>query len=403
MRRRLAAVLLGALVAAHAAEPNLAGAQEKPPRRPKLAAGADTNSARAYYDVAIQILQSDPEKAADALFWSTRLEPTWAEAYYARRVALLLEDKRRLRAYWAGDRRTIESKDIRRIDSLFYRALTLNPFVSQVLDRQLFEAVADDIAREYERAGAGNTTEIRYLIDREMQKASPAMKGWLAYGDGRFAEAASWYAQAIREDKRNEPLRLDRARVLYQMNEPDSALADLKLAIEDMRKRDKKDLIYVYQSKALAEHSVAMVNIRLGHTDAAREAFGRALQEDLSYAPAHMQLAYMSLEAKDTASALTEMELAAQLQGSDAATHYIYGFMLAAAAKLGPAEAEFRKAIAIDEDYAAPRFYLGKILDGAGKRSEALEQFRSFLGHAAKTDARRDEAQQYIAILDKRN
>jgi tetratricopeptide (TPR) repeat protein len=365
-----------------------------------MPAGADTNSARVFYDFAMSNLRKDPEKAADALYWSTRLEPTWADAYYARRIALLLSNRRRLRSYWSGDRRTIESKEIRQIDSLFYRALTLNPFVSQTLDRQLFEAIADDISEEYERAGAGNTAEIRFYIDREMQKAPTAMKAWLAYGDGRFEEAATLYAAAIKEDKRNEPLRLERARVLYQMNRLDSALAELKLATEDLRKRDKKDLVFVYQSKALAEHSMAIVNERLGNGDAARDAFGRALQEDLSYAPAHVQLAYMALETKDTTTALTEMELAAQLSPNDAAIHFIYGFALIASNKFAPAEAEFRKAVAANTDYAGPHFFLGRILEMAGKKPEALAEFRAYMAHAAKTDPRHAEAEEYIAMLD---
>jgi tetratricopeptide (TPR) repeat protein len=381
--------------------PRIGSAQsDKSPRRPKMPAGADTNSARVFYDFAMSNLRKDPEKAADALYWSTRLEPTWADAYYARRIALLLSNRRRLRSYWSGDRRTIESKEIRQIDSLFYRALTLNPFVSQTLDRQLFEAIADDISEEYERAGAGNTAEIRFYIDREMQKAPTAMKAWLAYGDGRFEEAATLYAAAIKEDKRNEPLRLERARVLYQMNRLDSALAELKLATEDLRKRDKKDLVFVYQSKALAEHSMAIVNERLGNGDAARDAFGRALQEDLSYAPAHMQLAYMALETKDTTTALTEMELAAQLSPNDAAIHFIYGFALIASNKFAPAEAEFRKAVAANTDYAGPHFFLGRILEMAGKKPEALAEFRAYMAHAAKTDPRHAEAEEYIAMLD---
>ena len=396
MRRRLAiAVSLSLLVASSA----VFAQSEKAPRRPKLPTGADTNNAHVYYEYALANLQREPEKAADALYWSTRLEPTWADAFYARRVALLLADPRRLRSYWAGDRRTIQSDDIRRIDSLFYHALTLNPFVSQTLDRQLFEAVAENIALQYERAGAGNSTEIRYAIDREMQSASPAMKGWLAYGDGRFAEALMYYAEAIKGDKRNEPLRVDRARVLYQLNQPDSALSELKLAVEDMRKRDKKDLIYVYQSKALAEHSIAVVQQRLGNDAAAREAFGRALQEDLSYYPAHMQLAFMSLEAKDTTAALTEMELAVQLRGDDAVAHYLYGFTLAATGKATEAEPELRKSIALNPVYAAPRFTLAEVLERTGRKADALAEYQNFIARATKSDGRLHPAEERAAAL----
>jgi tetratricopeptide (TPR) repeat protein len=183
------------------------------------------------------------------------------------------------------------------------------------------------------------------------------------------------------------------------MGSLDSALAELNVAIEDLRKRDKKDVIYVYQSKALTEHSIAAVQQRLGHTDAAREAYGRALQEDLSYYPAHLQLAFMSLEAKDTTAALDELDLAVQLRDDDAATHYIYAFTLALTKRRPDAEAHVRKAIALNPDYAPPRFLLGQILEMDGKNKEALAEYRSFLAHAARGDTRRPEAEQSIASL----
>jgi hypothetical protein len=43
--------------------------------------------------------------------------------------------------YWEGERQIVPSDDIRRIDSLFYRALTLEPSVSQRLDHELFDVV----------------------------------------------------------------------------------------------------------------------------------------------------------------------------------------------------------------------------------------------------------------------
>ncbi|HEY9229887.1 MAG TPA: tetratricopeptide repeat protein, partial [Gemmatimonadaceae bacterium] len=202
-------------------------AQQKEPKRPKLNAQADTNDAHAYYAFALQRLKDDPEKAADALYWSTRLEPSWADAYYARRVALLLIDRSMLSRYWGGDRRTVESKEVKRIDSLFYQSLTINPFVSQTLERQLFEAIADEIAGRYERAGAGSSTEVRYAIDQATRTWGPAFRAWLAYGEGRYADALALYAQAIKEDKRNGPLHADRGRIFLNMNQPDSALAEM--------------------------------------------------------------------------------------------------------------------------------------------------------------------------------
>jgi len=37
----------------------------------------------------MKLIARDSDKAADALYWSTRLERMWAEAFYARRIARL--------------------------------------------------------------------------------------------------------------------------------------------------------------------------------------------------------------------------------------------------------------------------------------------------------------------------
>src|SRR5215510_1330662 len=94
--RSTAALLSLCVVVASAA-----GAQQKEPKRPKLDAQADTNDAAAYYYFATARLRTDPQKAADALYWATRLDPAWADAYYARRIALLLSDLPRLQRYWS--------------------------------------------------------------------------------------------------------------------------------------------------------------------------------------------------------------------------------------------------------------------------------------------------------------
>ena len=378
----------------------LVAQREKEPRRPKLAA-ADTNDPRAYYQYALDIMPRDPDKAADALYWATRLEPMWADAFYARRIALLLTDRRRLVRYWEGERQIVQSDDIQRIDSLFYRALTLKPFVSQRLDHELFDAVIAEISERYERAGSGTASEIRYAIERQLQLSPAGDRAWMAYGEGRFGDALVLYAKAIHDDKRNGPLRVDRARVFMQMNNPDSALAELTLAVEDLRKRDKKELIYVYQSKALAEHSIAIVQRRLGHIDAAKEALGRALQEDLSYYPAHMELAFLAIDAKDTTTALTEMDLAVQLRSDDAAARYLYGFALESAGKNTDAEAQLRKAIELNPVYAAPHFVLAVVLEQLGKPGDAAKEYGTFLSISPKTDMRRESAEAKRAVLSK--
>ena len=214
MRFRTTAMIVTALIS----WPCVSQAQ-KEPTRPKLQAQADTNEAHAYYDFALDQLRIDPDKAADALYWATRIDPTWADALYARRIALLLSDPRRLARYWSGDKGVVQSNDIKKIDSLFYYALTLNPFVPQRLDQVLFQGVVEEITRQYSNAGY-RAGDVRFAIDREIMSWPAASRAWLAYGEGRYDEALTLYAQAVRENKKNGPLRVDRARVFYNKGRP---------------------------------------------------------------------------------------------------------------------------------------------------------------------------------------
>jgi Tfp pilus assembly protein PilF len=138
---------------------------------------------------------------------------------------------------------------------------------------------------------------------------------------------------------------------------------------------------------------------RLGHDAEARDALGRALQEDLSYYPAHLQLALIALGGKDTTTALTEIDLAVQLHGDDAGLRYIYGYILANAGKAADAEPHLRKAIALDPVYAAPHFALAQILEASQLAADAAKEYATFLSLAAMTDLRRNAATAKLTSL----
>lgn len=401
--RRTALSLLAAIAAFGALPPTHAAAQkdkDKEPPRPRLVAGADTNDSHAYYDYGVAMIQRDAQKAADAFYWSARLNPLYADAYFARRVALHLTDVRRLGRYWDDDRRTLQSAEIRKIDSLYYTALTINPFVSQRLERYLGEAVqkqwVDEIARTYNVS----PSLVQYeLVDKYRNQQPASVKAILAYYDGDFEKALDQYAKAIKQAKRKSYYRTQRGRLLFQLDRGDSALVELGAAVEEMRKEDKKDLVFVYESKGLLEHSIGMIQYRLGNIAAAREAFSKALEEDLSYYPAHLQLAYLALETKDTTTALNEFELAAQIKGDDPGLRHVYGFTLAHAGKFPEAETQLRKAIELDPFFAPPYEMLGEVLEMQNKPAEALAEFKSFLALAPQSDTRRDQTIERVRDL----
>ena len=399
---RSRSVFRAALLVLIAASSASAQKNKGDPGRPELPAGADTNDAQAYYDYGLSKMQREPGKAADAFYWAMRLNPGFADAYYGRRSALLLTDRYRFQKYYQDDKRTLQSAEIKRIDSLYLYSLTINPFLYRKLDLVLYRAwlgiISDDIAR----SNNVSSTEVQYYLEQMLRDAPPEFRAWAAYGEGRFDDALKLYADAIKRSRNKAYYRINRGRLFFQLNEADSALTELRLALEDLRKMDKKDLVYIYESKALLEHSIGLVHQRLGNLPAAKEAFGRALAEDLSYFPAHVQLGYMALEAKDTTTALSEMDLAVQIRADDPALRYVYGYTLAVSGKYKEAEEQLRKTMELDPYYAAPHHVLGQVLDQQGKAPEALAAYRGFLARASRNDLRRAEAEERVKELASR-
>ncbi|HEX2095139.1 MAG TPA: tetratricopeptide repeat protein [Longimicrobiaceae bacterium] len=368
------------------AAPAGAQARGREPRRPRLEAAADTNSASAYYSHGVRILERAPAEAADAFYWATRLEPGWADAWYARRIALLMSRPERFGDYLRGARRVIESAEMRAIDSLHYRALMLNPFVRTKFDKQAFEYQVRHAVKRENPNDRIDDSELGYLIDQFLRLSGPSTRAWVAYGDGRFPEALSLYATALRgaRGRSRSGIHAERARIFLLVGRPDSAVAEMTRAVEQMRERDDRDLVFLYESKALYEHSIGVMLEQQGNAAGAREAYGRALQEDLSYYPAHVALASLALSAGDTTTALSEMDLAVQIRGDEPTVLHTYGHMLAAIGRTDEAAAQFRRAIAAEPYYAEPYLLLGIMLERKGDVAGALEQYRAFLARASR-------------------
>lgn len=377
---------------------SLAAAQ-RIPERPNLPNGADRNDAWSYYRLGQTVLQREPEKAANAFYWAARLNPVWAEAYYGRRVALLLTDRRKLTRYFRGDESAVRSKEAMAIDSLYLYALNLNPFLGPQFDYLILEAVIQELSNQAATRTGGSATEYAYAMDVYLAQGPPEWRAVRAYREGNYADALSLYAKAIEHSKEKASLLAERGRLFYQIGQQDSALVVLTQALQEMRKADKDDIVFLYQSKALMEERIGLIHQVKGNTKAAKEAFGRALEEDLSYFPAHVQLALLGLETGDTATVMSEMDVAVQIKPDDAGVRYQYGFALGSLNKLKDAEVQLKKAVELDPDFAAPHFILSEVYQATRRKPDALTEIKAFLSLSAKTDPRREEAEQIEAIL----
>lgn len=97
-----------------------------------------------------------------------------------------------------GGRRARESKQMRALDSLYLRALKLNPLLYRRLDRRLLMAhIVESTQREVRMSGGDvSRSEIDYVVEGWLKDAGSEFRAWLAYGSGNFPQALEYYAQA---------------------------------------------------------------------------------------------------------------------------------------------------------------------------------------------------------------
>ncbi|HEX5725573.1 MAG TPA: tetratricopeptide repeat protein [Longimicrobiaceae bacterium] len=360
------------------------------PPRPRLPAGADTADAQVYYSYGLQVVEEQPRRAAAAFYWATRIRPGWADALYARHAALVAGYGD---LYTLG-RRGRRPPEVLALDTLFLRALTLDPFLYRKLERQLLIRMVT-FSDESDVAGA-------YRLDTFLRSAAPELRAMNAYGKGEFEEAARHLEEAVRGARKKSRLRAELARVLYLSGDRARALEVMRQAVAEAHTEDEDEdnpIVY-YESKALLEQSIGHLLELGGDLAGAREAYGRALQEDLAYYPAHARLARLSLATGDTAAALAEMDLAVQLDPASGYLRFSYAVMLVQARKYLEAGEQLTKAIELEPWFAAPYLLLGKLYDGSNSPAEALDYYRRFLERASRSHSDRAWTTQRIGQLE---
>ena len=335
------------------------------PPRPRISPPQDSNFAGSYFLLGMARLSQSPEDAAAAFHWARRLDPSLADAFYSERIARHLSDTRQLEAYLFRPRSVMRRKEILEIDSLQIEALIRNPMLNPRLDRAMLELFLDNATGQANRI--------------DWDRADPGRAAWLAMSNGRYDQAADYYRKALKGNKSAYGYNLDRALAFYLNMQPDSSLAALYAYIEARNKDEKQEVIFVYQSKALTEYTIGWVYDRLGKPDKAKEAYGRALAEDLSFAMAHSALGDLARAAGDTATSLQEYDLAVQLRGQDPFLRLHYGNALFAAGRPMDAAVQFEQAVELEPYYALPWFALARASDRLGRKARAIEAYQGFL------------------------
>ena len=368
------------------------------PERPALDAAADTNSALDYYAYGVRAMAENPVTAAAAFYWASRLDPTWGDPLYARRAALLVANPQRYVEYLDDDSPIHRSPGVMALDSLMMRAFQLNPFVEPTVE---LAALNYAIARDVRRQNPGlMDANVDYLVHDWLLGQDPETRAWFAYAERRYADALALYEIAQRDDPDDLSLQADMAQVLFKAGRPDDAVAAMAGVIEAMREHEETELVRVYESKAVFEHFIGLVHETQGEAADARDAYVRALGEDLSYHPAHIRLGDLAFAEGDTATALSELALAVQIRENDPAVRFRYGLLLIQLRRFAEAEPELRRAIELEPLFADPYRLLAVALDFQGRRAEAAPVYREFLERGSRDAAGRDAVNRRLAELD---
>jgi len=370
----------------------------QPPARAILPAGADTNRAASYYTYGLAMLDSRPEEAADAFYWATRLEPGWADAWYARRIAMIVARPELVGTFLqrANGKEGRNAQRLSETDSLYLHALALDPFVAQRLDWRAMLPFLRNLAPRELREKAGPTALEGML--RMAAADHPEMEGLIALADGRYPDALESYAEMQQGVSSPSGIHAERARLFLWTDQPDSALAEMRQAVAQIDK-GRGRVLFRLDSRALLEHSVGVILERLGDRDGAREAYLRAARADTLYHPAHAALSSLALAAGDTAGALREMELAVRIRPDDPTLRYQYGRKLAFAGRRDEAEAQVREALRLEPLYAPSYALLGGLLEMRGEPAKGLEQYRAFMAHASREHALVPAIEERISAL----
>jgi tetratricopeptide (TPR) repeat protein len=368
--------LICAIMFALAASP--LGAQTRDaPKRPKLDANADTNDWESYYEYGARHLRRSPRYSLDAFYWASRLAPWSADPLFAQWVAFHMRDVPRFQRYLDDDQKVLTAPDVQQSDSLVRLAFLRNPFVHRAMAMALFDALPGTWGGD--------------VLSR----------AWLAYANQKVERATELFGRAISEkpDKLYH-LRHVRAVLFVSQKQYDSALAEITALLDQTRRLDEKELVRVYESKAFYEYAVARLELARGNSKAAREAFERALIEDLTYGPAHVWLATLSEADGNTGSAMGSYAQAVELTPSDAIYRYQYAVALMKGNRMQDGLEQINQAIGLEPYFADSYVFKATAHEQLGQPDSARVAYRTFLDRAARNAQNRARATQRLAGLD---
>jgi len=261
------------------------------------------------------------------------------------------------------------------------------------------ELVRRDLLRRY----AGEFIP-RRVLEAEVEsflvrQTDPEILSWRAYQERRFADAIGHVDRLLEDaEDRVGPL-VQRGQIFYMLEQYDSTRTSFAAAIEESRRRDERELVILYESKAMLEYCVGFALELAQDRAAAEEAYARALLEDMAFHPAYLRLGALALAAGDTATALDQFELAVQIAPLEPLPRLMLGNALHELGRYRDAVEELEILTELEPYYADPYLILGMALETLGDPARAVSTYSDFAYRATANDERRGWVAERIASL----
>ena len=285
------------------------------------------------------------------------------------------------------------------LDSILFHGEMRDPFVHRGLDELLLFTYAQAGRPRDEwfgRSESGGESGMWRQTEQYFEQGDPYSRGRLYYSRGLLPDALRYWAEALHASDLDF-VHADRARAWRELGQLDSATAELQGALERAR-RGGSGLHHPYESAAVWETALGRVLEARRDLPGAREAYERAALVDANYFPARLQLAQLTLAARDTPTTLMHLELATQSRAADYYAFFTAGVVAGQAGRRDLAVTWLRRATEL-EPWAAGGWYAYAQALEAAADSGATSAYTRFLAVAAQADERRVIAAQRIGRL----
>ena len=342
---------------------------------------ADPNDPLVYYRLGDSLRYHQPGAADRALYWATRLDPTFADAYFAR-WALLRRDYplREMPDGTIRDVSRLAPNVVLSADSLLTIAIAYSPFLEGTLDVP------------------------RWIMRLDDKRASedPTTAGMRAYGKRDYRKATAEWAKALHKEPRRAMLHIARAYAWVRLNQTDSAIADLSELIRHLETLERDSVVAPYFAKDFLYYAVGMLQGSQQRFGEARIAFEHTLLENLGFYMAHVRLAGTLAMLADTTTALSELETAILIRPDDPLVLVYDGSLLVGAGRVAEGEQRLRAALRADSDYALPHVFLGLAAEKRNDTKMARAEYTDYLIRAPRSAGERVWATQRLRALGAR-